>query len=266
MGSGSPEQYRQHPPSEQPEQDGNDNDNDNDNNNSNPTMSSQKVDLYRNELGMTPCSKTALQKGVYPKILREEHRTSILYNLVLWFVSISMIAQIVIGATLTAITATNTLRIPSTVLAALGTVLAGVLAYLRAQGLPQRLHSYRAALRRVRDYADNMELRYLHDVEPAAPQEQANVVYTMYIAARKDKDDNQPDVYQTTTERGAAQAMGLSGGVGVGGGEEEQQQQQQNMAFGALKVPSFGVARLSSEASRLEAGVVDRKKAAVRWL
>jgi len=223
-----------------------------------PFPASSKVDCYRNEIGMTPCSKTAAQKGCYTKIIREERRASILYHIILFFVEFGMVGQIFIGASLTALTASGSFPIPSTVLAALATVIAGILAYLRAQGQPQRLQSYRAALRRVRDYADNMELRYLQDTESSAPEDQANAVYTMYIAARKDNDENQPDLYQTTTESSAAQSMGLKGAV-----------QNTDEVLVSKKVPSYGVQRMTLGESRLGAGeeaeTVEDGKAAVRW-
>jgi len=219
---------------------------------------SSKVDRYRNEIGMNPCDKTAAQKGCYQKVIREERRANILYHIILSFVEFGMIGQILIGASLTALTASGSFPIPSTVLAALATVIAGVLAYLRAQGQPQRLHSYRAALRRVRDYADNMELRYLQEAESSAPEDQANAVYTMYIAARKDNDENQPDIYQTTTESTAAQPVGLKGTT-----------KNTYEAMTVKKMPSYGVQRMTSGESRLEAGedgnTAEDSKAAVRW-
>lgn len=69
-----------------------------------------------------------------------------------------LLTQVVLGAALTGLGASNSSRILITVFGALNTVIAGVVAFLKSRGQPMRARMFRDDLERV---VDEIESEYL---------------------------------------------------------------------------------------------------------
>ena len=121
---------------------------------------------------LTPPSFTpnTSNTGVYPSILAQERKSRLSYRWYKTVISILYSAQIVLSAIITAIAAYGTaLKSPTaitiTVLSAINTAVAGMLAYLKAQGLPTRKLLYKNQLARVREYAEWRERQFSIDAQ-----------------------------------------------------------------------------------------------------
>lgn len=72
-----------------------------------------------------------------------------------------LLSQVVLGAALTALGASESSHILITIFGALNTIIAGVVAYLKSRGQPMRAHMFRDDLDRVVDEIENSEIMWL---------------------------------------------------------------------------------------------------------
>lgn len=72
-----------------------------------------------------------------------------------------LLSQVVLGAALTALGASESSHILITIFGALNTIIAGIVAYLKSRGQPMRAHMYRDDLDRVVDEIENSEIMWL---------------------------------------------------------------------------------------------------------
>ena len=159
--------------------------------------------------------------GYYKRILDEELRTTICYATVACVYNSSLMLQVLIAATITALAASSERRVTITILGGINTAIAGLVAYLKGQGLPHRLFQYRNQMRRVREYAEFVERKFEMDVDQSLdPAAAAETIKTMYNAARKDQEDNFPDNYVNSTEK--AQMAAAIGATTQGGNAPKQ--------------------------------------------
>ena len=82
--------------------------------------------------------RPAPNEGIYKRTIEEEVKAKFQYTVSVYVVNIGGMLQIVIGAALTALGAANGPSAAVTILGALNTVIAGLLTYLKGQGLPMR--------------------------------------------------------------------------------------------------------------------------------
>ncbi|KIW69641.1 hypothetical protein PV04_05506 [Phialophora macrospora] len=146
-----------------------------------------------------------------------------------------LLSQVVLGAALTALGASESSHILITVFGALNTVIAGLVAYLKSRGQPMRARMYRDDLERVVDEIENSEVMWLgisrgvhgyEDIDTGGGKDggerrAANVVSVrsevarltrLYDRAVRNNTVNNPDMYMT----GAAVDGGNYGGGGGG--------------------------------------------------
>src|SRR5450755_2775462 len=95
-------------------------------------------------------NQTACDRGVYVECIREIHKVTWYYWACASLLNICLLVQIAIGAVLTALGASQAPHLAITILGAANTVMAGVLTYLKGQGLPYRLLVYLNELKRIR--------------------------------------------------------------------------------------------------------------------
>ncbi len=115
----------------------------------------------------------------------------------------ALFAQIIIAATVTAVSASSGPRVAITVLGALNTVLAGSLTWIKGQGLPDRLASYANELRRVREHIEDLERQY--EEKPnfrLNVEEEAQKIYAMYDGARKNAETAYLGTFKNVTAEG----------------------------------------------------------------
>jgi hypothetical protein len=133
-----------------------------------------------------------------------------------------LLSQVVLGAALTALGASESSHILITVFGALNTVIAGLVAYLKSRGQPMRARMYRDDLERVVDEIENSEVMWLGisrgvhgyedidtgggDGKDGGERRAANVVSVrsevarltrLYDRAVRNNTVNNPDMYMT---------------------------------------------------------------------
>ena len=74
------------------------------------------------------------------------------------FSTTALLAQVILGAAITALGASESSHILITVFGASNTVIAGIVAYLKSRGQPMRSRMFRDDLERVVDEIENSEM------------------------------------------------------------------------------------------------------------
>ena len=100
--------------------------------------------------------------------------------------------QIIVGAALTALGAAKGPAAAVTFLGAVNTVVAGLLTYLKGQGLPTRLEQYLHLLRTLREHIEAREREFLEPECPLDVDEEIDRVTRMYQEVRQTAQDNAP--------------------------------------------------------------------------
>ncbi|CAK7269391.1 hypothetical protein SEPCBS119000_003544 [Sporothrix epigloea] len=169
--------------------------------------------------------------GIYARILTEKQakvwQASVLNSLV----NACYVAQILVGAALTTLgPSSQNHAVSITVLGATNTVLAGVFALLKGQGLPDRLRKDAAAFRRVQDWIEETDALLVAGVVGRDRREVGMLVESVFRKynaavvrseeARSLGDTIGPGVLPPGTIRRDRHAVG-SGGVGGDGDADE---------------------------------------------
>ncbi|KAK4146077.1 uncharacterized protein C8A04DRAFT_10084 [Dichotomopilus funicola] len=161
--------------------------------------------------------------GIYAAAVREVQRKRIAYHLLSVLINASHFAQIIIGASLTALgPSAGDHVIVITLLGAINTVIAGVLALVKGQGLPERLNHDRAEFRRLQDWIEQTEALLAVGVLGRDRKEVGVLVQTAfrkYNAAKQCEESNQPENYVRYPETDLTMGPGGPGGgpAAVGG-------------------------------------------------
>ena len=140
--------------------------------------------------------------GYYRRSINEEYKATIGYHFSSIVISSIIVLQIFIAATITALAAYSGHKITLTVLGAINTSLAGMLAFMKGMGLPNRMIKSRDQFRYVREYADDIErqLQFARTKTDLDPWKESETVRKLFEAARKDQQDNYPDRYTNQNE------------------------------------------------------------------
>jgi len=130
-----------------------------------------------------------------------------------------LLAQVILGAAVTALGASESSHILITVFGAMNTIIAGVVAYLKSRGQPMRARMYRDDLERVVDEIENSEVmwlgisKHMHgygdidiDKEVTVRSEVARLT-RLYDRAVRNNTINNPDMY--TASDGFDQTLAL---------------------------------------------------------
>jgi hypothetical protein len=148
-----------------------------------------------------------VKNGYYKEILDAQRHHKYQYWLVASVINILYLTQIVIGATATALGSVEMTSRPSqkrttaiTILTAIGTVIAGILAFFKSRGQPNRARQFRNDLRRVCQYVRFMEMEFrspacAKDVEAALKE-----VNDLYKLALANAETNYPDTWSPSKD------------------------------------------------------------------
>jgi hypothetical protein len=161
--------------------------------------------------------------GYYRRAIDEQQSASYWFTVSSVLINLIYIIQILTAATITGLASyQNANRTLLTVLGALNTVLAGLMAYLKGQGLPNRLLRSREQFSKVMEYAEYKERQFSHYAsmppgEKAAmdPWGEADRVRDLFVAAKKDQQENYPDTYLNNNERSAMQGIQMKDRLGL---------------------------------------------------
>ncbi|KAL9035226.1 MAG: hypothetical protein Q9214_006684 [Letrouitia sp. 1 TL-2023] len=136
--------------------------------------------------------RPAANEGIYKRTVNEEAKVSFQYRVSTYAVNVGGMLQIVVGAALTALGAASGPSAAVTILGAVNTVIAGMLTYLKGQGLPNRLEQYLHLLRTLREHIEERERELLELDCPLDVDAEIERIARMYQEVRQTKEDNAP--------------------------------------------------------------------------
>lgn len=159
--------------------------------------------------------------GIYRSALDEQRKRSWQHFAISWSLNLVHFAQVVIGATLTAL-GPNASRysVTITVLGAVNTVIAGVLALMKGQGLPERLRKDEMEFRKLQDWIEETEALLATGIIGRDRREVGVLVesaFRKYNSAKLSEENNRPDNY--VPDPGSAHKRGRSSSPESNGGK-----------------------------------------------
>jgi hypothetical protein len=98
---------------------------------------------------------------LYKRATRDRSHQNVTYTLTAALSNTLLLTQVILGATLTALGASESSHILITIFGVLNTVIAGLVAYLKSRGQPMRARMYRDDMERVVDEIENSEVMWL---------------------------------------------------------------------------------------------------------
>ena len=137
-------------------------------------------------------ARPAPNEGVYKRTVDEESRVKFQYAVSNYMVNTFYMLQIIVGAALTALGAAKGPASAVTFLGAVNTVIAGLLTYLKGQGLPMRLEQNLHLLRTLREHIEAREREFLEPECLLDVDEEIDRVTKMYQEVRQTAQDNAP--------------------------------------------------------------------------
>lgn len=167
----------------------------------NPTEISipNKLQNFRNILGIyalppdfdsAAARRPAENQGTYKRLVDAELKARIEYYFSASIINTGLVIQLVFAATLTALGASKKSFMAVTMLGSVNTVIAGGMAYLKGQGLPERLVQYANDLRKVREHLEERERQFMRPDCPLDVDQEARIILRMYQAARQKAEDS----------------------------------------------------------------------------
>ncbi|KAL8948623.1 MAG: hypothetical protein Q9222_005201 [Ikaeria aurantiellina] len=160
--------------------------------------------------------------GIYARIAIEERNARLQFYATASLINACYFGQIIVAAALTALGASSSSHIVITVLGALNTVIAGILTYLKGQGLPNRLRQYWNGLRKCREFIEEKERQceaegWGEDGDEGMDIEhEIEVMVRMYHDVRQTAEDNTPDTYLPMQGASASLLTREKGGAATG--------------------------------------------------
>jgi hypothetical protein len=137
--------------------------------------------------------------GIYKMVIDAQVKKHIQHDFVTALMYFFYLAQIVIGAALTALgPSAPQYTVPITLLGAFNTVIAGVLALIKGSGQPQRLSKDQMGYRKLQDWIEETEALLSVGVIGRDRREVGmlvEVAFKRYNAAKADEENNRPDMY-----------------------------------------------------------------------
>lgn len=156
-----------------------------------------KLIKFRNLVGIqsawtvTP-GRPAPNPGIYKRIVDEESKAHFGFLLTTYIVNSFFLLQIILGAALTALGAAGGPSVAVTVLGATNTIVAGILTYLKGQGLPARLEQATHLLRTLREHIEERERELTEPDSLLDVDEIVQSIVQMYKEVRQTAEDNAP--------------------------------------------------------------------------
>ena len=161
-------------------------------------------------IGTAPPDKQPHYLGdrtLYRRATQKRNAQNITYGLTAALSNTLLLSQVVLGATLTALGASESSHVLITIFGVLNTIIAGLVAYLKSRGQPMRARMFRDDLEHVVQEIENSETMWLGikdgvhgyneidiDKEVSVRSEVARLT-RLYEAAVKKYKENNPDMY-----------------------------------------------------------------------
>lgn len=150
-------------------------------------------------------------QSLYARALKQRRDSACTYMFTATLVNTLLLAQIVLGAALTGLGASDSSRVLITTFGALNTIIAGVVAFLKSRGQPLRSRMFRDDLSRVVDEIENSAIMWFgisaaaHGYDAIDTDDQVTVrsevarLTRLYDKAVKTNTMNDPDMYSAGT-------------------------------------------------------------------
>lgn len=166
---------------------------------------SERLHLFRDLVGIHPIpseqgplhKRPASNEGTYKRLCDALTKRRLAYYAAASFINSCLFIQIVVAAALTALGASAGSHVAVTILGSINTVIAGVMTYLKGQGLPDRIREDANGLRRVREHIEQVERQLTWENSTLDVAHEAEVIYEMYNAVRKNAEDNNPSNWKS---------------------------------------------------------------------
>lgn len=168
-------------------------------------------------------------ESLYVRAVKRRAGQNRTYMFTATLINSMLLAQVVLGASLTGLAATDSSRILITVFGALNTVIAGVVAFLKSRGQPMRARMFRDDLERVVDEIENSAVMWygisqsVHGYDAIDTDGQVTVrgevarLTRLYDKAVKTNTMNDPDMYSAGGAGDTFSAGLRKGGPAPGG-------------------------------------------------
>ncbi|KAM0667787.1 hypothetical protein MY8738_008582 [Beauveria namnaoensis] len=152
-------------------------------------------------------SHRAHPQSLYVRAVDRRRGQNLTYMFTATLVNTLLLTQVVLGAALTGLGASNSSRVLITIFGALNTVIAGVVAFLKSRGQPMRARMFRDDLSRVVDEIENSAVMWygisngVHGYGAIDTDDQVTVrgevarLTRLYDKAVKNNTLNDPDMY-----------------------------------------------------------------------
>ena len=171
--------------------------------------------MFREALGITSTSTAkskSFPRGIYGTLIRDARQYSLQYWTLDVLLTVALVAQLLIGTTLTTLgPVASRHHLAITILSACNTFIAGFLALMKGNGLPDRYRKDGYEIRKVQDYIEEVEGLFEGGLGPKSEKEVLGVVKEVlrrYEEARETVERNRPSSYHVK------QSGGLGGGDG----------------------------------------------------
>jgi len=165
------------------------------------------------------------KKSLYGRVTRQLGSQRFTYFATASLSSTLLLTQVVLGAVLTALGASESSHILITIFGVLNTVIAGLVAYLKSRGQPMRARMYRDDLERVVDEIENSEVmwlgiaRHVHGYDGIDTDDRVSVrsevarLTRLYDRAIRTNTINNPDMYEVAGPGSEGNGTNLKHGV-----------------------------------------------------
>ncbi|KAI9775401.1 MAG: hypothetical protein M1839_001256 [Geoglossum umbratile] len=142
-----------------------------------------------------PYSIYKKNRGIYLYVIHKERYSRWSYHIFEFVINVCLMLQILLAAALTALGASSAKHTIITAFGAANTILAGTVALLKGQGLPNRLRQDWNTWRDLRDYIEEKE-REIGCGKPGVDVwAEVKIVEDKYDAVKQNQEKNRPDSY-----------------------------------------------------------------------
>ena len=148
-------------------------------------------------------------RALYKRVTRKHKSQNLTYNFTAALSNTLLLSQVVLGATLTALGASESSHILITIFGVLNTIIAGLVAYLKSRGQPMRARMFRDDLEHVVNEIENSKTMWLgiknkiHGYDEIDVDDKVSVrsevarLTRLYESQVKKHAQNNPDLYNT---------------------------------------------------------------------
>lgn len=153
--------------------------------------------------------------GIYLSVIEEQRKRLLQHFVMSWGLNLLHFSQLVIGATLAALGSNASIfPVHITVLGSINTIIAGMLALVKGQGLPERLHQDADEFRKLRDWIEETDSLLVTGIIGRDRKEVGVLVesaFRKYNSAKLLEESNRPENYVPDPESVRAKSNRLSG-------------------------------------------------------